>query len=60
MQDYLKPLLSLAQSRKFYVAVAGAVVTYLVAKYGQTDEITLLTGILTAAGVYGTPNGDVK
>ena len=52
----MSDIFTFAKTRKFWVAVAGAVVTYLVAKYGQTSEITLLTGLLTAAGVYGTPN----
>lgn len=56
MKDFFKPLLSLAQSRKFYVALFGAVVTYLTTKYGKTAELTLLTGVLTAAGVYGVSN----
>lgn len=56
MQKFFAPLLDLAKSRKFYLAAVGAVVTYLVAKYGNTDEITLLTGLLTAAGVYSAPN----
>ncbi len=54
--NYFKPLLELTKSRKFYIAATGAVITYLVAKYGNTDEITLLTGLLTAAGVYSVPN----
>ncbi len=54
--NYFKPLLDVAKTRKFYLAAAGAVVTYLVAKYGNTDEITLLTGLLTAAGVYSVSN----
>jgi len=56
MKDYFKPLLSLAKSRKFYIALAGAVVTYLTAKYGASNELTLLTGVLTAAGVYSVEN----
>lgn len=52
----MKELLSFAKTRKFWTAIAGAVITYLTAKYGQSPELTLLTGLLTAAGVYGVPN----
>lgn len=52
MQD----ILSFTKSRKFWVALAGAVVTYLTVKFGTTPELSLLTGVLTAAGVYGAPN----
>lgn len=52
----MKDILSFAKTRKFWTAVAGAGVAYIVAKYGQSAELTLLTGILTALGVYGVPN----
>lgn len=52
----MKDLLSFAKTRKFWIAVAGAAVTYLTAKYGQSAELTLLTGLLTALGVYGVQN----
>lgn len=56
MPDYFKPLLSLTKSRKFYVAVAGVVVAYLTVKFGESPELTLITGVLTALGVYGATN----
>jgi len=52
----MKDVLTFAKTRKFWVAVVGAVVTYLTVKFGQSPELSLLTGILTALGVYGTPN----
>lgn len=52
----MKDLLTFAKTRKFWVAVVGAVVTYITVKYGQSDELTLLTGLLTAAGVYSVEN----
>lgn len=51
-------LFAFAQTRKFWVAVVGAVVAYLTVKYGTSPELTLVTGLLTALGVYGTPNQD--
>lgn len=56
MKEFFKDVTAFARTRKFWVAVAGAVVTYLTAKYGTSNELTLLTGLLTALGVYGAPN----
>lgn len=52
----MKDVIDFAKTRKFWTAVAGAVVTYLAAKFGQSAELTLLTGMLTALGVYGVTN----
>ena len=43
---------------KFWTALSGSVVTYLVARYGHTPEITLVTGFLTALSVLQTSNGE--
>lgn len=56
MQSFFTPMLDLARSRKFYVALAGVVVSYFTTKFGQNAELTLFTGLLTALGVYGVPN----
>lgn len=56
MQEFFKPILNITKSRKFYIALSGAVVTYLTAKYGASNELTLLTGVLTALGVYSINN----
>lgn len=56
MQHFFKDITDLAKTRKFWVAVAGAGVTYLTAKFGTSSELTLLIGVLTALGVYGATN----
>lgn len=56
MKQFLKDITAFATTRKFWVAVTGSVVTYLTVKYGQSAELSLLTGLLTALGVYGVNN----
>lgn len=52
----MQEIFHFAQTRKFWVAVAGALVTYLVTRFGESAELTLFTGLLTALGVYGVRN----
>lgn len=56
MKQFFKNIAKFARTRKFWTAIAGTAVTYLTVKYGQSAELTLLTGLLTALGVYGLGN----
>lgn len=56
MKQFFKDIAAFTTTRKFWVAVTGSVVTYLTVKYGQSAELSLLTGLLTALGVYGVTN----
>jgi hypothetical protein len=48
--------MSLSNYNKFLVAVAGLVMTYLTMHYGARPWVTDVTMILTALGIYQTPN----
>lgn len=52
----LEDIFNVAKTRKFWVAIAGAFVAYLVTRFGESAELTFFTGLLTALGVYGVRN----
>lgn len=54
--NFWSPLFDFARTRKFWVSVAGTLVTFLTAVYGTPEWLTLLTGGLTSIGVYVAPN----
>lgn len=51
-------IVNVAKTRKFWVALAGAGVTYITIKCGNIPELTLITGVLTALGVYQAANAE--
>lgn len=56
MSNFFEDIFSITRTKKFWVAVAGAVVAYALATFGQSNELTLFTGLLMALGVYGVSN----
>jgi len=52
--------MNLSRYRKTIVAVVGAGLTWALATYGNDPDVTkwlsLVSAVLTAAGVYSTPN----
>lgn len=56
MKDYFKPLLSLTQTRKFWMGLATAVVAYSLLRFGATPEVVLLEGVLGSLGIFVAPN----
>lgn len=57
-------LQKLSPYRKTIVAIIGAALTWAIANYANDPEVSkylsLLTALLTAAGVYQVPNKAVK
>lgn len=61
MKPFFKSLLTFVESRKFYVAVIGFVLQLVALYINPLPEwYSPLVALLTAAGVYVTPNATVK
>lgn len=46
----------LARYNKLWVALLGAIVTVFVQMYGSNAKVQVVVAVLTALGVYTTPN----
>lgn len=56
----MKQIFKFAETRKFWTAVAGGVVTYITIAYNSPEWLNAVTLALTAFGVYGVSNTNGK
>lgn len=55
--DFVNDIKNISKTRKFWVALGGAVVAFLTGIYGPDNEtVRLAIGVLTALGVYSVRN----
>lgn len=54
--QFFNDITNIAKTRKFWVGLGGAIVTYLVTAFSSVEGAGLVMSILTALGVYQAPN----
>lgn len=55
----MQQIFKFAETRKFWTAVAGGVVTFLTIAFNSPEWLSGVTLVLTALGVYQNPNKGV-